>query len=146
MMGDSTVSELDRFRWEVSHALALGRLSEVELPVVDIRGQSPVVVALGEERLAVLLRRVQAVGGYANVFVRRESGTSLVAFLDASGALDPQSAEDMSGSERPSADATVDLFVEYLLARPQGILLPRSLSPEPVPQIVRAQQDPVPTR
>lgn len=142
-MPDSAVLELDRFRREVSLGLALGPEADLTLPVVDDLGQSPVVVALGSERLAVLLRRVQAVGGYANVFVQREAGVAVLAFLRASGAVDPASAEDMSGAERPSGKATVDLFVEYLLARPDGILLPKSLGDEPAPQVVRARAEPV---
>ncbi|MCS5732394.1 hypothetical protein [Herbiconiux daphne] len=137
------IRELDEFRREVHFALANDSGDDLGLAVVDVDGNSPVVVALGDERLAVLLRRVQAVGGFANAFVRRTDGVAVVAFLDANGAIDPASADDMTGDDRPSADATVDIFIDYLLNKPGGVLLPKSLATEESAQIVRARQEPV---
>ena len=137
------IRELDEFRREVHFALANDSGDDLGLAVVDVEGNSPVVVALGDERLAVLLRRVQAVGGFANAFVRRTDGVAIVAFLDANGAIDPASADDMTGDDRPSADATVDIFIDYLLNKPGGVLLPKSLASEESAQIVRARQEPV---
>ncbi|WP_144751389.1 hypothetical protein [Curtobacterium pusillum] len=123
------MSELDAFRAEVNRSLAVGDLADVELEVVDDEGRTPVVVALGDERLPVLLRRMESVGGYANVFVKTVAGIRRVAVMDVDGALDVRSADDMSAaSDQPSADSTVAVFVEYLSHRRGGVVLPARLA------------------
>ncbi|WP_420368530.1 hypothetical protein [Curtobacterium sp. L1-20] len=121
--------ELDAFRAAVSRSLAVGDLAGAELEVVDVDGRTPVVVALDEERLPVLLRRIEAVGGYANVFVRMGAGIGRIAVMDVDGALDVRSADDMRAvAEQPSPDSTVGAFVAYLMHRPGGAVLPARLA------------------
>lgn len=121
--------ELDVFRREIDRSLAVGHLADAVLEVVDVEGRSPVVVALEHERLPVLLRRIEAVGGYANVFVKTGSGVRRVSVMDVDGALDVREADDMRASdEQPSADSSVGVFVDYLLARPNGVVLPARLA------------------
>ncbi|MDR6172599.1 MULTISPECIES: hypothetical protein [unclassified Curtobacterium] len=123
------MSELDAFRAEINRSLAVGDFAAVELEVVDVEGRTPVVVALADERLPVLLRRIEAVGGYANVFVKTGSGVRRVAVMDVDGALDVRSADDMrSAAEQPSSDSTVGAFVDYLAHRVGGVVLPARLA------------------
>lgn len=127
----STITDrLDEFRQSILLNLGDGALEDEELPVVDARGQHPIVAALAEERLAVLMRRVQAVGGFANVFVLDDvdHAVRMVPFIDRRSAILADSAEDLTGdAERPGADATVGMFLAYLELKPYGVLLPASL-------------------
>jgi hypothetical protein len=128
MVADFT-KELDDFRREINLELAIGDIANADLSVVNDEGDAPVVVALAEERLSVLLARVRAAGGYANVFVRLAKGHSTIAFIDVAGALDPAAAEDFASAEgRPSGRANVGLFLEYLATRPQGVRIPARLT------------------
>ncbi|UBQ01833.1 MULTISPECIES: hypothetical protein [Curtobacterium] len=121
--------ELDAFRREVDRSLAVGRFAEIELEVVDVEGRSPVVVALEDERLPVLLRRIEAVGGFANVFVKTRDGVRRVSVMDVDGVLDVRDADDMRRTvDQPSADSSVGVFVDYLAARTAGVVLPARLA------------------
>ncbi|MCM3504166.1 hypothetical protein M3666_03440 [Curtobacterium sp. ODYSSEY 48 V2] len=121
--------ELDAFRQEVDRSLAVGRFAEIDLEVVDVEGRSPVVVALEDERLPVLLRRIEAVGGFANVFVKTRDGVRRVSVMDVDGALDVRGADDMRREgDQPSADSSVGVFVDYLAARTAGVVLPARLA------------------
>ncbi|WP_139327413.1 hypothetical protein [Microbacterium sp. RURRCA19A] len=122
------MSELDKFRNSINFNLALGELSHEDLPVVDNDGKHPVVAALVGEDLPVLLRRVRNVGGYANVFVSDGATVRMLAFIDASCAIGASDAEDLAtDGSRPSADATVGMFLEYLALKPNGVRLPAQL-------------------
>lgn len=121
-------AELDAFRHEINLELAIGDLANSPLPVVNNDGDAPVVVALAEERLSVLLARVRNVGGYANVFIRLPGGHSRIAIIDVAGALDPTAAENFaSAADRPSANASVGMFLDYLRTRPNGVRIPARL-------------------
>lgn len=123
------LAELDIFRVEVDRALAVGPFAELVLEVVDVNGHCPVVVALEHERLPVLLRRIENVGGYANVFVRAQRGIRRIAVMDVDGALDVRAAEDMrEPSEQPSSSSTVGAFLDYLAHCAGGIVLPARLA------------------
>lgn len=130
----STITDrLDEFRQSILLNLGTGALRNTRLPVVDAQGQHPIVAALAEERLAVLLRRVQAVGGFANVFVfdAIDDTVQLVPFIDRRSAISADDAEDLtSAADRPAANATVGMFLSYLRLKPHGVLLPASLQDE----------------
>lgn len=111
---------LDRFRREVDWNLAVGALADVDLPVTDDEGASPVVVAFDDERYSVLLGRVRAVGGYANVFAKGQGGVRAVAFIRNECALG-SSDEQMIGAEAPDANATVGMFLDYVELHPNGV-------------------------
>jgi hypothetical protein len=141
------ITELDAFRHEVDRSLAVGALADVDLQVVDLEGRSPVVVALEDERLPVLLRRVEAVGGYANVFVRTRQGIRRISVMDVDGALDVRSADDMRAhDEQPSTASTVGTFVDYLTARAGGVVLPARLASAARGALPARQVEIVPTR
>lgn len=124
-------SELDKFRNSININLAVGALADEELPVVDDEGKHPVVAALSNERLAVLLGRIEKVGGYANVFISNERTVTMLAFIDSSCAIGASEAEDLaSDGERPGVDATVGTFLDYLMLKPNGVRLPARLEQE----------------
>jgi hypothetical protein len=56
---------LDQFRREVNNRLAVGDLEDYSLPVEG----APVIVALDEEPLSVVLTRIRSAGGHVNLFV-----------------------------------------------------------------------------
>ncbi|ONI64924.1 hypothetical protein CSIV_09470 [Microbacterium sp. CSI-V] len=124
-------SELDKFRNSININLAVGALADEELPVVNNDGHHPVVAALSNELLAVLLGRIEKVGGYANVFVSSENRVTMLAFIDSSCAIGAAEAEDLaSDGERPGVDATVETFLDYLMMKPNGVRLPARLDDE----------------
>lgn len=124
-------SALDKFRNWINVNLAIGALADENLPVVNNDGRHPVVTALGGERLAVLLRRVENVGGFANVFVDSGETVRMIAFIDSSCAIDSANAEDLAADgSRPGADATVGMFLDYLALKPNGVRLPARLEDE----------------
>jgi hypothetical protein len=122
-------SELDVFRVVVDRELAYGAFADEDLPVVNDDGDAPVVVSLDEERLSVLLRRIENVGGYANVFVRSASRIRRFSVLNVAGALDVRDAEDLTAvTDQPNGNSDVGTFVDYLERRPRGIVLPARLA------------------
>lgn len=120
MMAEESL--LDKFRREVNHNLAYGPMADVELPVTSDDGGCPVVVALDSERLSVVLGRLRAVGGFANLFVRGEGRVRVASVIGAECAIAAPD-DDMSGDEAPGADATVGMFLDYLERRPNGVIL-----------------------
>ncbi len=94
--------------------LACGSLADLDLPVTGDDGGYPVVVALDSEPLHVLLGRLRAVGGFANLFVWAAGEVRLVSVIDNRCAI-PEPDDDMSPPpERPGANATVGMFLDYL--------------------------------
>lgn len=120
--------QLEDFRNEVEFNLTFGPLADEDLPVVNDKGESVVVVAFAEERLSDLFRRVEAADGHANVFVRDGETVHLVTVLPSVASIAAEDAEDMTGSERPSLSSTVGVFIDYLRACEAGILLPSQMS------------------
>lgn len=115
-------SRLDDFRREVNHNLAFGALANVDLPVTGDDGCCPVVVALENERLSVVLGRLRAVGGFANLFVKGKGRVRMASVISAECAIsDPD--DDMTGDEAPGVNATVGMFLDYLERRPNGVIL-----------------------
>ncbi|WP_143119608.1 hypothetical protein [Mycobacterium avium] len=120
MSRKKSLGRLDRFRQEVDWNLAVGALADVDLPVTDDDGASPVVVAFDDERYAVLLGRVRAVGGYANVFVKGPRGVRAIAVIRNECAVG-DAGEQMLGAESPDANATVGMFLDYVELQPNGV-------------------------
>ncbi|MEV6337200.1 hypothetical protein AB0M12_21075 [Nocardia vinacea] len=118
-------SQLDAFRREINVNLAVGALADFDLPVTSDDGGFPVVVALEGEPLSILLGRLRAVGGYANLFVSNAvDRVRFVAVVDASSAVNDKVADDMTAPEEaPGIDATVGMFVDFLEQCPHGVKL-----------------------
>jgi len=120
--------QLEDFRNEVEYDLTFGRLADRDLPVVNDQGESIVIVALAEERLSELFRRVDGAGGYANLFVKDKGRVHLVTIIRSDVALDPGSADDMTGAERPSLSSSVGVFLDYLRSHNAGVMLPAHMN------------------
>jgi hypothetical protein len=112
--------QLDAFRREVDFNLACGALAGAELPVTSDDGGFPVVVALDDERFSVLLGRLRAVGGFANLFVKGEDRVRTASVIGESCAI-PSPDDKLVGPEAPGADATVGMFLDYLEHHPNGV-------------------------
>lgn len=130
---------LDAFRAEVDWNLACGALADHELPVTSDDGDQVVIVALAEEPLSILLGRLRAVGGYANLFVKSHSGVRMISVIKDDCAIgDPD--DDMTPpAERPGATATVGMFLDYLDHCPKGVRL--SMVNPTQPPIARDSQE-----
>jgi hypothetical protein len=107
-MGDS---RLDNFRRKVNRNLAYGALADMDLPVTSDDGGCPVVVALEDERLSVVLGRLRAVGGFANLLMRGNGRVRLASVIGASCAI-PDPDDDMTGDDGPGPKATVGMFLD----------------------------------
>lgn len=127
---------LDEFRAALNLSLAVGELSDFELLVTDVSGDKPVVVALANERLEVLLGRLRSVGGFANVFVldREQPGgpVSYVPALPIESVIDTSWVETLSSDEKPSPHASIGMFLEFLKLNPAGVSVPVGLADKPV--------------
>jgi hypothetical protein len=130
-------ARLDEFRLEIQYHLTVGAFADRDLDAVNDDGELPVVVALGEERLPVLFRRIEAVGGYATAFVKDTDGrVRRVTFINEAGAIDPASAEDMASDDRqPGAMATVGMFLDFLAVMNRPVRVPMHLRDEGAPVI-----------
>jgi hypothetical protein len=131
-------ARLDEFRQEVNWNLACGPMADVDLlPVTGDDGGRPVVVALEDEQLAILLGRLRAVGGYANLFVRGAGGVRTLSVIDRT-CLIPEPDDDLTApAERPGANATVGMFLDYLDQRPGGVVLSTVSSDAERPALAR---------
>ncbi|WEV74639.1 hypothetical protein OZX74_03740 [Bifidobacterium sp. ESL0798] len=97
------------------------------MPVRDTNGECPMVTALGEERLCFLFERVRATGGCANVFVKSKGRIMPISFTRVVSVS--EETEVMSDeSEWLDGDSRIDAFIDYLRARPDGIVLSGKLS------------------
>ena len=123
-MTEPHFDRLEQFRHEVNYNLMFGTLADADLPVVDDQGQANVVVALAEEQLMSLFRRIDDADGYANIFVKDEDEIVMLTALNDACSLGVEDAEDMTGEARPSLLSTVGIFVDYLRHQENGVRLP----------------------
>lgn len=118
------LDQLEQFRHEVDYNLMFGSLADSDLPVVDDQGQSNVVVALADEQLMSLFRRIEDADGYANIFVKLDGEVVMLTSLNDTCSLTVDDAEDMTGDERPSLRSSVGIFIDYLRHQENGVRLP----------------------
>ncbi|AMU24443.1 Uncharacterised protein [Mycobacteroides abscessus] len=116
-------ARLDVLRRKIDWNLACGALADADLLVTSDDGGFPVVVALEEEPLSILLGRLRAVGGYANLFVEGVNGS--VRRVSAIGEVSSlRHADDrLVDTDRPGPGATVGMFLDYLDRCPNGVVL-----------------------
>lgn len=110
---DGRRTELLDFEMQLNDNIAAGNCDPY-LRVADRDGSYPIVAALGSESVSCLLRRIAAIGGRANVFVK--SGDEVMAFVSDIGVADRRVAVWENN------DAPVDLLIDAA-ARGDGILL-----------------------
>lgn len=100
------------FESEVRYNVAFGIAGD-DLDIVDSDGYTPVVACLEEEPLRLMLARVRAVGGSANVFIKRAGGVCLITSRCVSDRKD--GVEDLSDKrEWASGEASISTFLDYL--------------------------------
>lgn len=109
---------LDMLRDAVNRNLAYGPLAAVEL-VTNDHGDCPVVVALDDESLAIVLGRVRAVGGYGTVVSRGAERDRIVSLIQAEGSLAP-SPDVLT----PGATASFGMFLDHVELHPEGVSIP----------------------
>ena len=116
--------QLDQFRHDIDVSLAYGPLAGFALPVIGDDGGESIVVALADELLSVLLGRLTAVGGYANVFVRDADGrVRFLAVVDESCAIGDADDDMTARDQRPGPSATVGAFVDWVQLCPGGVVI-----------------------
>lgn len=126
-------AELEDFRGEINRELVFGDLADIDLPVVDDAGECNVVVALADEKLEALNRRITNAGGYANVFVRNGDEVIMLSAVSDSCALSSDATVDMTGERRPSMNSSIGIFIEFVKRQHDGVRLPvhgHELSPK----------------
>ncbi len=116
--------ELANFNIEVNENIAAGNVDGM-LKVKDANGEYPIVVALGYEPLSLLVERISSIGGIANVFVKRKDCVSMIVAERPNGKGHP---EDLSNiDEWESGASDIDMFLEYLRLRKDGVIVPDRL-------------------
>lgn len=123
-MTEPHFDRLEQFRREVNYNLMFGTLADFDLPVHDDQGQANVVVALAEEQLMSLFRRIDDADGYATIFVKDKDEVVMLTALNDTCSLVAEEAEDLTGEARPSLLSTVGIFVDYLRQQENGVRLP----------------------
>ncbi|SIJ39137.1 Conserved protein of uncharacterised function; putative phage protein [Mycobacteroides abscessus subsp. bolletii] len=120
--------QLELFRREVNFNLAEGALANVDLSVTNDEGETPVVVALVDELLSVMIERIQAAGGYANVFVQDRRNRKVLRFAVVREVCAIGEPDDtMVGDEAPGRNATIGMFLHYVQQHPNGVTISTAL-------------------
>lgn len=125
---DERCRQLEQFRREVDLNLKRGALKDFELPVTGSDGSSPVVAVFADEPVSTLTARIQAAGGYANVFVK-DTSQGVVYFVsvieEACAIGDP--GDRMVGAEAPAPTSTVGMLLTYVSRHPNGVTISAAL-------------------
>lgn len=134
------LNRLDQFRLDIDLYLALS--DDPMLEVTGTDGRHWVVAALADELLSTLLRRIQVIGGCANVFIKSNDNTvQYIAVVDARSVAFADEADDMTGSEQPAVATTVGMFVAHLRNCKHGVKLPTSLTKPGLRPVARIPRD-----
>ncbi len=100
----------------VFHDLAVHRR---ELPVVLADGSHPIVVALDDELLSVVVARIKDSGGSANLFV--ELAPDQVVLLSVSDSAAGVERAEVFSSEPMHRDVTIGMLATYVSTAPEGV-------------------------
>lgn len=114
--------KLKEFEASFDDEMLDGRFDKL-MPVEDKYGNKPIVLALSEEPLHLLVDRVRAVGGNANVFVRE--GNHIIS-ISAKDDSNPSVASENWADENDweSGSSPISLFIHALKQHPNGIQIP----------------------
>lgn len=110
--------QLNQFR---KHVIKTVAVSGIDLPVVNNKGERPIVVALGKETVGTLVRRLKNAGGYASVFVDHDDQVVMLQAIDSMGALHQE--EPVGVTVFDDNQASVEMFLEFLGRHPNGVKL-----------------------
>ena len=119
--------ELANFNIEVNENIAVGNIGDA-LVAKNADGEYPIVTALGCEPLSLLIERVRALGGIANVFVKGKAGVSFIIATKFTGEGDPVDLSDIDAWRSGSSD--IDMFLDYLRMQKDGVIMPNRLPGE----------------
>lgn len=120
-------AKLTAFQMSINGNIAEGYLDGL-LKVQDDNGDYPIVTALGEEPLSLLIERCQAIGGNANIFVLADKGVRYITAQTDGPESVEEDAVDLSDPEQwENGNADISVFVDLLLREKKPIKLPGSL-------------------
>ena len=123
---DARKRQLEQFRREVDVNLERGALVDFKFPVTGDDGSFPIVVAFADEPVSALTERIQAIGGYANVFVKDGGGVRFVSVIEEVCAIaDPD--DRMVGDDAPGATSTIGMLLAYVERHPNGVTISAAL-------------------
>jgi hypothetical protein len=123
---DARKRKLVQFRREVDVNRESGALVDFEFPVTGDDGSFPIVVAFADEPVSALTERIQAIGGYANVFVKDGRSVHFVSVIEEVCAIaDPD--DRMVGDEAPGATSTIGMLLAYVARHPNGVAISATL-------------------
>lgn len=111
--------ELAWFELEINENMANGYLDDV-LKVTDEEGSYPIVPVLGKERLSLLVERVEAIGGDANVLVKEKNHVSYLIM----GATDGTKSHSAAVKPWTGGNPLVSEFVKALKLMGGSVLIP----------------------
>jgi hypothetical protein len=123
---DARCRQLEQFRRDVDINLKRGALVDFELPVTGDDGSFPIVVAFADEPVSALTARIQANGGYANVFVKDGHAVHFMSVIEEACAIgDP--GDTMVEDEAPSGNSTIGMLIAYVSRHPNGVTISAAL-------------------
>ena len=115
------------FQSAINDSIAEGYLDDM-LKVQDGNGDYPIVAALGEEPLSLLVKRCRAIGGNANIFVLTDKGTRYItARTNESGSSEEEVLDLSDSGQWENGNADISFFVEWLLRQEKPVKLPGTL-------------------
>lgn len=114
------------FEMEVNANIASGSLDDFSW-VEDAEGSCPIVVALGEEPLSLLVERITAEDGLANVFVKEGERVSMLVSTPGGTEVHPGSVDLSNPKEWANGNAPVSEFLDYLRLQKDGVVMPPRL-------------------
>ncbi len=115
--------ELAHFTDEVNDNIADG----FPLHVKDRAGEYPVVVALGQEPISLLIENLALEPDGANVFVKDDAGT-VTYFTSQWGEGDGRAVDMGDENAWANGNSPVSLLVELLKKHPEGVIIPGHLT------------------
>ena len=114
------------FEAEVNYNIARGVVDEM-MTVRDSRGAYPVVIALANESISMLLRRIVAIGGRANAFIKNEDESVTYLSIVPDNAARNNLLDLSDKSQWSNGDAEIGLLLNMLRNRYSGVIVPSEL-------------------
>lgn len=120
-------AKLSAFQMLINDNVAQGYLDDI-LQVKDENGGYPIVAALGEEPLSLLIERCQAIGGDANILVLTKDGTRYITSEKDDSESPAEEDIDLSDAGQwENGNSEIEFFADWLLQCGKPVTLPGSL-------------------